>query len=155
MACADVANSGCFRLCGVSPPLLHTHTPPHQPPNQVHTVLVNCGVDDKAVAFVTDFGSNMISAGSVLATKLPNYLVSVQCLQHLLSLTLKDFAKERHLHAMLEQAHSMVTYITRHKAVHAIYDAKKKELNGTALVKPVATRFGSNINMLDSIAKNE
>ena len=97
----------------------------------------------------------MISAGSVLATKLPNYLVSVQCLQHLLSLTLKDFAKQRDLHAMLEQAHSMVTYITMHKAVHAIYDAKKKELNGTALVKPVATRFGSNINMLDSIAKNE
>lgn len=43
---------------------------------------------------MTDWGSNMVSAGTELASKLTNFLTSVQCLQHLLNNALKDFAKE-------------------------------------------------------------
>lgn len=49
----------------------------------------------------------------------------------------------------------MVQFITSHTATKAIYDSKKKELKGTALVKVGTTRFGTNINSMQSCFKNE
>jgi hypothetical protein len=121
----------------------------------VHSILGSWGAADKVVSFVTDWGSNMISAGTGLSGKLTNFLTSVQCVQHLLSNALKDFAKEPSLGKLLEQTKEVVKYITGHNAPKAIYDTKKQQLKGTALIKPATTRFGTNVNTMHSVTKNE
>lgn len=124
-------------------------------PLQVFQVLEKWGVADKAVAFITDWGSNMISAGNILQAKLPNCVAQSHCLQHLLNNALKDFANHPGLSALVGTAKDVVNYINRHAVLRATYDKHKKALKGTALVKPVATRFGSSVAMLRSISANE
>ena len=97
----------------------------------------------------------MVSAGTELASKLTNFLTSAQCLQHLLNNALKDFAQEPSLGTLIGQSKKVVQFITGHTATKAIYDSKKKELKGTALVKAGTTRFGTNINRMQSCSKNE
>lgn len=107
------------------------------------------------VGIVTDWGANMRAAERELGKLLPNCVILVSCFMHLLNNALKDFAKEPHLEKLIADVKELVEFMCRHTATHALYDAKKKELQGTALVKPVATRFGSNISMLHSIVRNE
>jgi hypothetical protein len=106
------------------------------------------------VGSVTDWGANMVSAGKELDRLLPKCHIQVHCFMHLLNLSLKDFAKEPCLADLIAECKALVEFVTRHTATQAIYDEKRAELEGTALVKPVATRFGSNVGMLQSIHKN-
>lgn len=53
------------------------------------------------------------------------------------------------------QVKQIVKYITSHTAPHAIYNDKKAELKGTALIKECTTRFGSKVLSADSLLRNE
>ncbi|KAF6260054.1 ribonuclease H-like domain-containing protein [Scenedesmus sp. NREL 46B-D3] len=122
---------------------------------QVESVLADWQLKDKAVSFVTDWGSNMVKAGESLKERLSNYVGSVNCLQHLISNGLKDFAKNDSLASVISKAKEVVQYMTGHGAPRAIYDEKKKELHGTALIKAGTTRFGSNVMSMESVERNE
>jgi hypothetical protein len=75
---------------------------------QVNKVLVDRGIQDKVVAFVTDWGSNMVAAGTALSGMLKNYVTSVGCLQHLLNNTLKDFAKAPSISSCFDRVKKVV-----------------------------------------------
>lgn len=149
-------------------------------------------VEDKTVAFVTDWGSNMLKAGANLSERLPNLIGSVGCTQHLISLVLKDYGKVECINNVFAKARGraaaaaalappaaaagfkqhrcrlspcpsrrrvqvkeIVKFITSHTVPNAIYDIKKAELKGTALVKECATRFGYKVLASDSVLRNE
>ena len=122
---------------------------------QVKGTLSRFGADSKAVAFVTDWGSNMLKAGERLQEILPSCLTNVGCLQHLLSNALKDFAKEPELSAVIALCKELMTYINSHTATRAIYDEQKVALGGTALIKAGGTRFGTNVLSMESVSNNE
>ena len=122
---------------------------------QIEGVLGKWNIKDKTVAFVTDWGSNMVKAGECLQEMLPNYAGSVNCLQHLISNGLTDFAKNASLASIIAKSKEVVQYVTGRTAPHAIYDEKKQQLGGTALVKAGTTRFGSNVLSMESVERNE
>jgi hypothetical protein len=122
---------------------------------QVESVLGKWNIKGKVVAFVTDWGSNMVKAGECLQEMLPNFAGSVNFLQHLISNGLKDFAKNESLASIVAKTKEMVQYLTGHTTPRAIYDEKKRELGGTTLVKAGTTRFGSNVLSMESVERNE
>lgn len=76
---------------------------------QMEGKLKDWGVYKKVVAFVTDWGSNMLKAGTSLEERLPNMVASVGCMQHLLSLTLKDYGKEACIDNLLAKVYRAAT----------------------------------------------
>ncbi|WIA10291.1 hypothetical protein OEZ85_010485 [Tetradesmus obliquus] len=122
---------------------------------QVESVLGKWNILDKTVAFVTDWGSNMVKAGECLQEMLPHYAGGVNCLQHLISNGLKDFAKNESVASIMAKGKEVVQYLTGRTVPRAIYDEKKQQLGGTALVKAGTTRFGSNVLSMESVERNE
>ncbi|WIA33014.1 hypothetical protein OEZ86_006171 [Tetradesmus obliquus] len=122
---------------------------------QVESVLGKFNILDKTVAFVTDWGSNMVKAGECLQEMLPHYAGSVNCLQHLISNGLKDFANNESVASIMAKGKEVVQYLTGRTIPRAIYDEKKQQLGGTALVKAGTTRFGSNVLSMESVERNE
>uniref|UniRef100_A0A383W2G9 HAT C-terminal dimerisation domain-containing protein n=1 Tax=Tetradesmus obliquus TaxID=3088 RepID=A0A383W2G9_TETOB len=123
--------------------------------DMVESVLGKWNILDKTVAFVTDWGSNMVKAGECLQEMLPHYAGGVNCLQHLISNGLKDFAKNESVASIMAKGKEVVQYLTGRTVPRAIYDEKKQQLGGTALVKAGTTRFGSNVLSMESVERNE
>jgi hypothetical protein len=122
---------------------------------QVEGVLADYNAKDKVVAFVSDWGSNMLKAGDALQNQLENCVASVGCVQHLLNNALKDFAKDPALADVITKSKEVVVYINSHTTSRALYDQHKAALRGTALIKAGGTRFGTNVVSMQSVLANE
>lgn len=123
--------------------------------DSVLDVLKDWGVEGKTVAFITDWGSNMVSAGNILQTKLSACLTPVHCIMHLLNNALKDFCKHPGLNNVLDTVNRVVKYFNSKDFLRSLYDVHKGLLKGTALIKPAATRFGSNVGVLRAVEHNK
>lgn len=125
--------------------------------DKVHGVLEDYAGSDKVVAFVSDWGSNMLKASERFEEegRLQYFLAGVGCAQHLINNALKDFGKTDSMTSVLEDTKKVVTYITGHSVPRALYDRHKVARKGTALSKAGGTRFGTNVLSMDSVKRNE
>ena len=69
---------------------------------------------------------------------------------------MQDISKGEAVGAVISRAKELVEYITNHTIPQAIYQKYKAELRvGKGLVKPNATRFATNVLMLEALEANK
>lgn len=79
-----------------------------------------------------------------------NYF-SLNCMAHTLNLLAKDLASE--FQGQFDQAHSVVTFMGRGQP-RLEWEKSRKMHDGNELVKPCDTRWGSMIDVVESITNN-
>ncbi|OWY97575.1 hypothetical protein PHMEG_00031864 [Phytophthora megakarya] len=111
-----------------------------------------CGV-------VTDNASNMRKAWELLMEKIP-HLTCHGCAAHTINLLLQDIFKIPSFAEVLKKAVAVTKFVRKRAALLYHFRAKQRSYFGArqrrrALMLPVATRWYSSTNCIESVVKNE
>ena len=98
---------------------------------------------------VADNAAN-IQKGLRLAAR--NGLLQANCFAHTLNLLLKDLAGL--FDGQFQQMREVEQFFRNRHDPRVMYDNVLKEINGTRLIEPVDTRWGSQVEMLQSLLQN-
>lgn len=113
---------------------------------------------ERVVQVVTDNAANCLAAGKLITDEFP-WITHTPCATHSIDLLLEDFGKVPWVAEIVDAAHGVVKFITRHCKVLDVYrnaprvgpDGKKR--GALELIKPVETRFGTDIMMLNRLVE--
>ncbi|CAH9111490.1 unnamed protein product [Cuscuta europaea] len=104
------------------------------------------------VQFISDNGSNFVSAGNMLVQKYTT-MYNTRCAARGIQLLLKDFYEQiPWMKSVVDDAKSIQAYMYRHTIVTALM---RKATKGRELKKPCTTRFVSNFLVVQSVVTLE
>lgn len=111
---------------------------------------------DRVIQVVTDNAANCLAAGKLITEGFP-WITHTPCTTHSIDLLLEDFAKAPWVAETVDNAHAVVKFVTRHSKLLDVYrNAPRVDEGGRRrvaleLIKPVETRFGTDILMLQRL----
>lgn len=105
----------------------------------------------RVVQVCTDNAANMLSAGKVVMDKYP-HITHTPCTSHCLDLLLEDWGDVEECKELCEDAASIIRLIGRYGALKRVFRRHSIETcGGKELVRPAATRFGTQFMVLERI----
>lgn len=111
---------------------------------------------ERVIQVVTDNAANCLAAGRLISEEFP-WITHTPCSTHSIDLLLEDFSKAEWVSNTIENAHGVVKFVTRHSKLLDVYrtaprkDEKGQKRAALELIKPVETRFGTDLLMLNRL----